>query len=122
MNHAEHCLLEVRLFKVRAGTREQFDRVSREGTIPLMRRCGIEVISHGPTLNDETGYFLLRAFASEDQRRAQATALYGTAEWEERFEGPVMEMIDHYQIAVLPVTRAMVDELACQEVWRKGAP
>ena len=121
MSNTEQCLLEVRLFKVRAGTREEFDRVSREGTIPLMRRCGIEVISHGPTLNDQTGYFLLRAFVSEEQRLAQAAALYGNPEWEEHFERPVTDMIDDYRIAVLPATRTMVKELARRQPALDGS-
>jgi hypothetical protein len=112
MSNEETCLLEVRLFRVRTGTRAEFERLSCEGTVPLMRQCGIEVISHGPALNDETGYFLLRVFASEQQRREQAATLYGTAEWQERFEGPAMDMIDDYRIAVLPATRGMVEELA----------
>ena len=61
MGNAKPWLLEMRLFKLRPGTRAEFDRISREGTIPLMRTLGITVIAHGPSMNNENGYFLLRA-------------------------------------------------------------
>ena len=56
MTEAESWLLEMRFFKVRPGTRAEFDRISREGTIPMMRRYGIHVVDFGPMLNDEDGY------------------------------------------------------------------
>jgi hypothetical protein len=102
MGNTKTWLLEVRLFKLRPGTRTEFDRISREGTIPLMRQLGINVIAHGPSLNNENGYFLLRAFPSESERVEQSQALYTTAEWE-KYDGPVMGMIEDYETAVLPV-------------------
>jgi hypothetical protein len=95
-------LLEIRLFKVRPGTRTEFDRISREGTIPLMRKLGITVLTHGPSLNNENGYFLVRAFASEAERVELSQSLYSTDEWLEKYDGPVGEMIEDYDTAVLP--------------------
>jgi hypothetical protein len=97
----ERWLLEIRLFKLRPGTREEFDRVSREGTIPLMRRLGITVIAHGPSLNNEDGYFLLRAFPSEQERVERSQALYATEEWLEKYDTSVGAMIENYDTAVL---------------------
>lgn len=102
MGNADAWLLEVRLFKLRPGTRGEFDRISREGTIPLMRRLGITVVAHGPSLNNDNGYFLLRAFASEQERVERSQALYATAEWTEKYDTPVMSMIEDYDTAVLP--------------------
>jgi hypothetical protein len=102
-------LLEMRLFKVRPGTREMFHKISREGTVPLMRRCGITVLAHGPSLNDDDGYFLLRAFPSEEQRIELSQAVYRTAEWERNYEEPVMGMIDEYHTTVLPAARETID-------------
>jgi NIPSNAP len=114
MNDANRCVLEIRMFKVRPGTREEFHRISRDGTVPLMRRCGIDVVAHGPMVNDENGYLLLRAFASERERRAQSQAVYATAEWEQCYETPVMGMIEDYRIAVMPATPRMVADLAAE--------
>jgi len=114
MADSESWLLEIRLFKLRPGTREIFDRISREGTIPLMRRLGIEVVAHGPSLNDENGYFLLRAFSSEQERVQRSQALYATTEWAEKYDTPVGEMIDGYDTAVMPMAPDAVRWLACR--------
>jgi hypothetical protein len=100
----ESGLLEMRLFKLHPGTREEFDRLSREGTIPMMRRFGITVLSYGPTVNDEDGYLLVRAFESEEQRVALARSFYASDEWEANYERPVTAMIADYHTAVIPAT------------------
>ena len=104
-------LLEIRTFSLHPGVREEFDRVSREGTVPLMRREGIRVLAHGPALNDENGYYLLRAFPSEEQRVARSQAIYALPEWAE-FEEPVSAMMTGYGTTVLPVSPQALAALA----------
>lgn len=108
----ETWLLEIRLFQVREGTREEFDRISREGTIPLMRRLGINVVAFGPSLNNDDGYFLLRAFRSEEERVTLSQSLYVTPEWESSYDAPVTAMIAGYQTAVMPTTGRIIEQLA----------
>jgi len=107
----ESWLLEIRLFKLHPGTRDEFDRISREGTIPMMRRHGITVVAHGPSLNDDDGYFLLRAFPSEEQRIVQSQAIYATDEWAANYEEPIMGMIADYHTSVVPLSRQLVEGL-----------
>jgi hypothetical protein len=103
--------LEIRLFQLHPGTRDEFHRISRDGTIPLMRRMGITVVAHGASLNNENGYFLLRAFPSEEQRIAQGKAVYETPEWTEEYDTVVMGMIAGYDTAVLPIAPLAVQQL-----------
>jgi len=112
MDNAKPWLLAIRLFTLKPGARTEFDRISREGTIPLMRQLGITVVSHGPSLNNDNGYFLLRAFPSEQERVERSQSLYATAEWLEKYDGPVTSMIDDYETAVLSVDAAAVRQLA----------
>lgn len=114
MTEAENGLLEMRLFKVQPGTRAEFDRISRDGTIPMMRRYGIKVVDFGPMLNDENGYFLLRAFESEQDRVEKSQAIYATTEWEENYDAPVTAMIADYWTAVMPATDALASLLVHQ--------
>jgi len=97
-------LLEIRLFTLLPGTRVEFDRISREGTIPLMRRCGITVLTFGPCLNDDNGYLLMRSFPSERARVELAEAFYASPEWTDRYEARVTAMITDYRTAVVPAT------------------
>lgn len=61
MNTTDGRLLEIRMFRVRPGTREEFDRISREGTVPMMRRYGFTVLACGPQLDEDDGYYLVRS-------------------------------------------------------------
>ena len=104
-------LLEMRLFTLKPGTRAEFDRISRDGTIPMMRRYGINVVAFGPSLNNEDGYFLLRAFPSEPERVRQSQAIYATDEWEQNYDQPVTSMIADYQTAVMATSEQLVGQL-----------
>jgi len=112
MDNAKAWLLEIRLFKVNPGNRAEFDRISREGTVPLMRRLGITVVAYGPSLNNDNGYFLLRAFPSEQDRVERSQSLYATSEWLAKYDGPVTSMIDDYDTAVFPASPAVISRLA----------
>lgn len=98
------CVLEIRLFIVKPGSREEFHRISEEGTIPLMRRHDIDVVSFGPSLNNDDGYYLIRAFDSEEHRVAHSQVIYSVPEWEE-FDKPVSDMIVDYHTTVVPTSR-----------------
>lgn len=114
----ESLVLEIRIFTVHPGTRPEFDRISREGTVPLMRRLGINVVTHGPSLNNDDGYYLLRAFRSEDDRVTLSQSLYTTEEWETTYDAPVTAMIADYRTAVITTTAELVEQLK-REAGRK---
>lgn len=105
-------LLEIRLFTLHPGTRTEFDRISREGTVPLMRRQGITVLAHSPAQNDEDGYVLIRAFPSEEDRVRLSQSLYTLPEWERDFDDQVTSMILDYRTAVLPMSLEAIGRLA----------
>jgi hypothetical protein len=103
-------ILEIRLFTVSPDARPEFHRISRDGTIPLMRQCGITVLAHGPSPTDDDGYFLIRAFPSVELRNELVPSVYATKEWEEKYEEPVMKMIQEYHTTLLPVSRRVIEE------------
>lgn len=105
-------LLEIRLFTLRPGVREEFHRISRDGTVPLMRECGITVVTHGPSRNDEDGYYLLRAFRSEEERVELSLSVYATDVWLRKYDEVVPPMMTAYQTSVVPVPRAALEEFA----------
>jgi hypothetical protein len=103
-------LLELRLFTLHPDTREEFDRVSREETVPLMRKIGIVVVASGPALNNENGYYLMRAFENEQQRVELGASLYELPEWE-RYDEPVSSMIADYSTTVLPMSESAIKHM-----------
>jgi hypothetical protein len=105
--HEQPWLLEMRLFRLRPGTGADFDRVSREDTVPMMRRWGITVLAHGPSSSDENGYFLVRAFRSAEERLKVSEEFYASEEWQP-YEDTVMGMIESYQAVTTPVTPGLL--------------
>jgi hypothetical protein len=94
-------VLDVRTYRIVPGRREEFDRLFREHSLPLLERHGIRVVAAGPSLVDEDGYTLVRSFDSLEQRREQLDGFYGSAEWLERYDEPVTALIEAYQVVVV---------------------
>ncbi|MER7460430.1 NIPSNAP family protein [Micromonospora sp. NPDC126480] len=107
MTMTDRKLLEIRLFRVQPGTRDEFDRISREGTVPMMRRYGFTVLACGPLVDDEDGYYLVRVFDSVQQRLELSQRLYASQEWLDNYEQPVTAMIVDYRNALLPAHDAV---------------
>jgi hypothetical protein len=52
MNH----LIEIRSINLKAGSREEFQRLYVEQSLPLLKRWNFDVVAHGPSLHDENSY------------------------------------------------------------------
>jgi hypothetical protein len=95
-------ILDIRTYKLVAGRRDEFDRIVREHALPMLRRHGIHVVVTGPSLHDEDHYALIRSFHSLEERNEQLEHFYGSDEWLEKYDAPVMALIDAYQTVVIP--------------------
>lgn len=104
-------LLELRIFVVAPGDRDEFGRLSRDETVPLMRRRGITVVGHGPCLDNDHGYYLLRAYRNEEQRVQSASEMYASEEWLANYEEPVMAMIKHYHTEIMAMPASLAELL-----------
>jgi NIPSNAP len=109
-------LLDLRTYKLVPGGREAFDRIFREGALPLLTRHEIEVLGYGPSLADDEHYYLARAFSSASRREHQLRAFYGSEEWRQRYERDVMELIEAYHVVVIPLTSSMGQSLTSADV------
>jgi NIPSNAP len=117
-------VLDLRTYKLVPGGRETFDRILREGALPMLGRHEIEVVGYGPSLVDDDHYYLARAFPSASRREQQLAAFYGSEEWLERYDRAVMELIETYHTVVIPLTsapQALVDKGHTQ-AWTQTQP
>jgi NIPSNAP len=99
-------VLDLRTYKLVPGGLESFDRIFREGALPMLGRHEIDVVGYGPSLADAEHYYLARAFPSAARREQQLDAFYGSEEWRQRYERAVMELIETYHTVVIPLTSA----------------
>lgn len=93
--------LEIRTYKLVAGSRAEVDRMFRDGVVPMLHRHGVTVVAARPALQDDDHYVLLRAFPSLDRRAEQLRGFYGSDEWRRDWDGPLGSLIESYHTVVL---------------------
>jgi hypothetical protein len=104
-------LLDVRVYRIRDGRRDEFHALARDETIPMARRHGHVVVGFGPSIHDQDSYYLIRAFVDEEERRHSLSSLYESEEWLSDYDQRVMGLIDSYQTAVFTAPSDAVDAL-----------
>jgi hypothetical protein len=92
--------VEVRLYKLKPGMREQFHAIAKDA-VEMLHRHEITVVGHGPSAHDADSYFLMRAYPSLEAREKALAGFYGSEEWAKRFNDTVMGMIESYNTIVL---------------------
>ncbi|MGH9243038.1 MAG: NIPSNAP family protein [Acidimicrobiales bacterium] len=104
-------LLEIRTYRIADGQRDEFGR-RVAAVVPMLSRYGIDLVGHGPSIEDEQHYVLLRSFASLDELNQQEAAFYGGEEWQRGPRDSILEHIETYHTVVLRSTEAAVRALA----------
>ncbi|MGH3007134.1 MAG: NIPSNAP family protein [Gaiellaceae bacterium] len=105
-------VLDLRTYRLVPGGRDAFDRIFREGALPMLRRHRIQVLGYGTSVADDDHYYLARAFPSASRRKEQLDSFYGSDEWRQNYEDAVMELIETYHVVVIPLTPAVRQALA----------
>jgi len=96
-------VVEIRLYKLLAGSGAEFHRLVVENSLPMLERWGIDVLAYGASLDDDDLYYLLRAYPSLDELQRSQDAFYGSDEWREGPREAIVALIESSISAVLPV-------------------
>jgi len=95
-------VVELRVYTLKPGTRAAFQERAEQQILPMLARFGITVVHAGPSLHDENGFCLVRAFPSVAERERQLAIFYGSEEWLTRHNDAVLAMIERYATCVVP--------------------
>jgi hypothetical protein len=95
-------IIEIRTYKLKAGTGAEFHRAVVEESMPMLQRWGVEVIAFGPSLDDEDAYYLIRAYSSLEELDRSQDAFYGSDEWREGPREAIVSRIESQLSVVLP--------------------
>ncbi|HSD83587.1 MAG TPA: NIPSNAP family protein [Anaerolineae bacterium] len=95
--------VEIRTYNLRPGTRTEFHRLLLEVSLPMLKRWHIDVVAYGPSPHDADSYYLMRAYASLEDRQQTEDRFYGSAEWRQGPRESILALIDSYAEAVLEV-------------------
>ncbi len=104
-------LVEIRAYRLKPGTRADFDAAVTQRALPMVRAYGMDVVAHGPVPNDENGYFLVRSFASLAELTAQEDEFYGSAPWREGPREALVSRIETYVDTLLWLGPASIEDL-----------
>lgn len=103
--------VEIRSYNLQPGTRDEFHRRMAEEALPMLRRWNVDVVAHGPSPHDADSYYLIRAYASLDDRQQSQDAFYGSDEWRSGPRAGIVGLIDSYASIVLELEPVTVDAL-----------
>ena len=107
--------VEIRTYKCKAGMRSKFLALFDEGASEMLRRHNIRVVGYGPAAHDPDVGFLMRGYASLEERTRQLEGFYGSDEWKARFDERATALLDTYTTLVLeagdPAVRALLASL-----------
>lgn len=89
-------VVELRTYSLLPGVRSQFDCLMRDMSVPMLRRFGTDVVTFGPSLGSEDGYYLVRSYASSEQLEREQSDFYGSSEWRNGPREEILSLIHDY--------------------------
>jgi hypothetical protein len=105
------CLVEIRAITLTTGARDRFHRLYVEEALPRLRRWGFDVVTHGPSLHDDRGYFVVRRFDSLRHRQESEDAYYASDDWRRGPREAMLALMDGYTDVVLELDPAAVEAM-----------
>lgn len=108
-------LVEIRSYRLKPGARGMFHRLMSDISVPMLRHWHTDVVCHGASAHDEVSYYLIRAYASLDDRQRRQDEFYGSAQWREGPRQAILDLIEDYTSVVIPLQDQTIDGLRTEE-------
>lgn len=68
----------------------------------MLERWGVHVVAFGPSLDNDDSYYLIRWYASLEERQRSQDAFYGSDEWRHGPREGIVTRIESDSSVVLP--------------------
>ena len=104
-------LIEFRSYRLKPGSRLMFHQLLSDQSLPLMLAFGLDVVAFGPSLHDDCGYFLIRAFDDLADLEASQAAFYASPGWRSGPREAIVELIEADSNTVLSLSAAAIAAL-----------
>jgi ketosteroid isomerase-like protein len=98
----EYKIIEIRSYNLKQGTRNDFEKIFTEQSLPLLDKWNIEVVAYGPSQHDENSWFLIRSYKNEKDRLQSEDSFYGSDDWNKGPKQAVLSLIINYTTIVQP--------------------
>jgi hypothetical protein len=103
--------VEIRSYNLKPGTRPEFHRLVMEHSLPMLQRWRVDVVACGPSPHDDTSYYLIRAYASLEDRERSQDAFYGSDEWRRGPRQAILDCIESDTSVVIEMRVSTLDGL-----------
>src|ERR1043165_1312368 len=97
MNH----FVEIRSYTLKPGTRDEFHRLFMDKAFPMLKRWHVDVVAYGPSLHDDSSYYLMRRYDSLTHREESENVFYSSDEWRQGPREAILACIENYTEIVL---------------------
>ncbi len=104
-------LIEVRSYKLKAGTARAFHDAVAGAAVPMLQRWGTDVVAYGHGAAEEDTYFLVRAYAGVEDLQQRQDAFYGSAQWRDGPREAIVSRIETHLSTVLWLPEAAVESM-----------
>jgi NIPSNAP len=74
-------VIEVRIYTIHQGKRDEFVKLYDEVLLPAQREFGLDVLGQFVSVDDDQTFVWLRRFDSEEERRRKWDEFYGSDLW-----------------------------------------
>ena len=96
-------IIEIRSYNLKPGTAAAFHDLFLKESLPLLNRWQVDVVAYGRSLHERDTYYLIRAFASLEDRQQSEAAFYGSEEWLHGPREAILALIDSFTTVVIEV-------------------
>jgi NIPSNAP len=103
--------VEFRSLSLKPDGRERFHHLFAEQSLPLLQRWNMDVVAYGPSLHDETTYYVVRRFDSLAHREQSEEAFYSSSDWKQGPREAMVALIENYTDIVLELDDVAVQAL-----------
>jgi hypothetical protein len=103
--------VEFRSLNIRPGMRDEFHHLFTEKSFPLHKRWNMDVMAHGPSLHDETSYYVIRRFDSLAHRQKVEDNFYASDDWRQGPREAMLALVENYVDVVLELDDVTVQGL-----------
>jgi NIPSNAP len=76
-------VIEIRIYTIHEGRRDEFVQLCDERLVPAMKAYGLDVLGQFTSIEDDDTFVWLRRFDSAADRDRQLAAFYATDLWQE---------------------------------------
>ena len=101
-------IVEMRTYKVRAGTRSKFIDLMRAKLIPEHKKIGITVAGPFTSVEDETTIFWMRGFPDIAAQKSMTGTFYGGELWKRELADAMLPILEKYDVVMVEVPEGTV--------------